>query len=209
MSSRTSRAAAVLALAVALVATGAVWRLVSGAGEASDTTRSVVAAPHAGIWRRLQSGPSATVARRAERRRFRLMRGPVEAMPMSLQTRVKAVLGAPSSARFARTQLAQTHAGGVWVVELEKATCLVQAGSGAAACDSTAGFVRRGIVLGLFEPPTPAGGPPRGFLVLGIAPDWARTVALGVGNRVRRVRVHGNVYELRASKPITFQRLKP
>ena len=87
-------------------------------------------------------------------------------------------------------------------------TCVIQAGQRSLSCDTTAAVVDRGLGVAMFEAPRRSTQMPQRFLVLGVAPDWARAVWLTVGDEAQRVSIRRNAYALRATAPITFKRLE-
>jgi hypothetical protein len=109
---------------------------------------------------------------------------------------------------FGDSQYAQTSGGGVWIVNGRKITCIVQAVRGAVACDTTANFVNRGLLLVVYKVPKSPAGLPRHFLALGVVPDWVQSARLKVGSTTRLVPVRGNAYALHADAPIDLGRLE-
>ncbi|HKT84144.1 MAG TPA: hypothetical protein VJQ84_09950, partial [Solirubrobacterales bacterium] len=82
-------------------------------------------------------------------------------------------------------------------------TCAVKAGSGAVSCLPTTISARAGITLGLDTRATNEGTSPRGFLLIGVAPDWVKTVGVRIsGGPNRTLPVKHNVYSMRAAAPI-------
>lgn len=130
-------------------------------------------------------------------------------MPHQLAAKVRDNLDAPFiGLRFEQAQYARTSAGGIWVVSGLSTTCLVQDKRGAVACTSTEEATRHGLVLGVFNAPERPTEMPKDFLLLGVAPDWAKIACLKTGNRVRRVAIHDNAFALRAQVPILLDCLE-
>lgn len=134
-------------------------------------------------------------------------------MPASLAARTRAsreVTEAGRVLQFDQAQRAYTSAGGVWVLYGQDRMCAVQARGGALTCLATRLAVKQGLVLGLFIAPARPTELPNNFLVLGIAPDWARVARLRIGQReIREIPIRGNAYALRARQPIHLERLEP
>jgi hypothetical protein len=174
------------------------------AGSGGDGAAPTPAFAQGTTWSRLQAVGHADVpvrdARRALRRGFRLWRAPGATPPAALRRKVLATLGAPAGARFEDARYVRTARGGIWVADAGRVTCLIQAARGAVICDATARVARRGLMLGVYS--VAAGGRPKDFLVLGIAPDGAGHARLRVGGRVRRVVVRDNAYAAGAEEPI-------
>ena len=196
-----------LVLAVALAAL--LWLQSSRSSDDAPAPRAAATAAQQPAWQRLQgaagAGASVPASRRALRQSFRALRGPSEPLPPRLQTKVKETLGAPANVRFTSTQELRTSRGTVWIASAGAATCLIQASHGAVSCDATAKVARRGLVLGVYA--TTAAGSAKDFVMLGIAPDWARRARLRVGARTREVAVGGNAYALGAATAIGLDRL--
>jgi hypothetical protein len=130
------------------------------------------------------------------RQSFKLLRTRPEPLPTRLEAKVKATLGAPASLRFENPQYTRSPGGGIWVASAGASTCVIEASHGAVSCNATAKVARRGLMLGVYR--VAADRKPRDFLVLGIAPDWARHVRLRVGAAVRVIAVRDNSYAMGA-----------
>lgn len=133
---------------------------------------------------------------------------PFEALPLRLAKHAESYLEAPrgtfvgAAAQFVRAP--ETEG---WVVKRGAITCLIQAPRGGLVCDSTKSFLKKGIVLGSFDPPTASSGALKNFSVLGVAPDWAEIASLTVGHISHYVTIKDNIYTLRANAPILLDRL--
>jgi hypothetical protein len=111
--------------------------------------------------------------------------------------------------RLESSHLAHTPRGDLWVIAGVTAgrsgSCLIWARSGAISCTSAAEVIRNGMALGVVEPASDPSRAPRGFLILGIAPDWAQAARLQVGvgknARFRLVAVRHNAYAFRSQAP--------
>lgn len=153
-------------------------------------------------WRTLEKGakadPSPAVTRRRMLRNFPIMRGSPERMPLTTAARIRSTIGAPAgSLDLENAQRIQTAAGSsIWIVNGKGSiTCLVQGHHGYFGCTTTADFAAHGLSIGMAEPSKKEGGPPRGFHVLGAAPDWVNVVKVRVGNGTpRNVAVRGGTY---------------
>jgi hypothetical protein len=114
----------------------------------------------------------------------------------------------PGGLQFRAAQYVRTSEGSGWFVSGKNVTCLIQAGKGTVSCDTIASVVDHGLAVVVFRPPRYMGGKLRDFFMLGVAPDWAKTVRVKVGNVTRRVAVHENAYALHAGRPIRLERVE-
>jgi hypothetical protein len=96
----------------------------------------------------------------------------------------------------------------MWLVRGDHISCLVQELEGALQCNTTAEVARHGIVLGVFTQRDRSSHPQSRFVVLGLAPDWAKRVRLLVARRIRIVRIRNNAYAFHAELPIKLMRLE-
>ncbi len=143
---------------------------------------------------------------------YEFLGDPEVELPPDVEVSLRRVVG-PGALRVDSAHFARTSSGGIWIVmgeaSGESVACLVQAGQGAASCSPLAEAARNGLSLGIVEPAKDPGKPPRGFLVLGVAPDWVKLAQLRVGvgkdATVRTVPVRGNAYALRAKAPILVE----
>lgn len=201
--------AAVLLL-VGLV--GGIWYLSARSGEGSAIHPAGAAAPDSGLeelQKKAETGPSPVVSRRGERRAFQIMQGRFERMSPRMKGLIETTFGTRHTGlQLDRAQYARTEDGGIWIVDGKNITCLVQASHGALACGTTAEVVDNGLVLGLYAAPERATESTRRFVVLGIAPDWAKVARLKVGSTIRAVAVRGNSYASHAGTPIRLERLE-
>jgi hypothetical protein len=211
MSPKTFKLAAVTVAVIAV--TGLLVQLATGPSDdpRTDVTarRPPAAAVSSNPWSVAQgpvrSSASLTRSRRALVHAFGFMRGRPERMPSRLRSHVLAVIGAPAGANLEDAQRLRSSTGDMWVVRAGRAACLVRAPKGAVACDTIEDAADRGLILGTVDAP---GGAAQRFLVLGVAPDWARAVRLKVGKHARRISVDKNVYALRGKQPILLDGLE-
>jgi hypothetical protein len=156
---------------------------------------------------------SSGISREVALRRFKLLRSPSEGMPARLTAHTRNILGAfvrHAHLRFDTAQYVSANVGGVWVLNGDNVLCIVQARRGAAGCSSVAFVARQGLDLGVFKAPDRPDELPRSFSLLGIAPNWATTARLRIGeNTIRSVPIRWNVYGFHAHKPIHLIRLEP
>lgn len=148
----------------------------------------------------------------AERRAFEILRGRSEPMPLGVRVVVRSALegrDGSSGLRFDQAQHVRVGQGGIWVLSGKGVVCLVQAALGALQCNLLSEALDQGVSLGILRKTRRgAPGPPRRFVAIGVAPDWATAVLLRVGGATRRVRIRRNVYAMHASEPIWFARLE-
>jgi hypothetical protein len=212
---RTSLAKCLLvALACAF---GIYWLLSNPAGNPTEGQRRFRPMPSlakGAPWDILRENAPRTQSHAADRRAlsrtFSLLRHRPERMPRRLQDKVLTTLGASASdLRLRDAQYAPTVAGGVWTVYGQHIACIVQAPSGNVGCDPLNTATRRGIVLGVGVHQGTAARLPRDFLVVGLAPDWAKAVRVRIGKRkVRTIPIRKNVYSLRAPELVVVERLE-
>jgi hypothetical protein len=149
--------------------------------------------------KKAKAGPSQASARRRQMRSFPIMRSVPEGMPSSMEGHIRVTTGAPPAGLNTRTaQRLHTSDGDVWIVNGRSTTCIVK---GALACTTTADFAAHGLVLGMAKSSKRAGGPPRDFQLLGLAPKWVRAVQVTIGRAMRRIPVRFNAYAMRSDVP--------
>lgn len=143
-------------------------------------------------------------------RAFRFLRGRRESMPRELGSQVAQKLGIrPRALNLATAQFIWAKGQGLWLVGGGRGgICLVQASGGGVACDLVARVAHRGLALGVFDAPSKANARPHNFQLLGIAPDWARSVRLSVAGSPRSTPVRHDVYLFRANAPISVKKLE-
>jgi hypothetical protein len=183
----------ILALgATALVLVG-LWYLISRSDDSADSS------PQGGRSRVAQLGA------------YRALRGPEEKAPSYVEASIRQGLGkSHGSFRAESSHLVHTTAGGIWVVTGRvsggSVGCVVQASRAAVSCAPAVEMARNGLALGIVKHPS---RPPHTFLVLGIAPDWVRTVRAKIGAgtdaAIRAVAVRGNAYAMSAHVPILIE----
>lgn len=157
------------------------------------------------MWEALEEkaigGNSESLTRHRQLRSFPIMRSSPERMPPRIKQHITAVTGAPlESLELETTQRIHRSDGDVWIVNGRNVTCLVH---GALACTTMADFSARGISLGTAKSSKNAGGPPRDFSLLGLAPSWVKEVQIIIGSkeRQRRIPVRHGVYSMRSEVP--------
>lgn len=182
-------------LVVLACAFGIYWYLSDHVGNSADDASQVQ--PYAANHRTLL-------------RNFSLLRQRPERMPRRLQHKVLTTLDASAGGlKLSDAQYAPTVAGGVWVAYGRRIACIVQAPDGNVGCKPLSMATRRGIVLGIGAPPDGAGNLPDHFLVVGLAPDWAKAVRVRVGeSKAQTIPVRKNVYSLQAPELIVVERLE-
>jgi hypothetical protein len=165
-----------------------------------------------GLVRRAAADASQTTEQR-ELRAFSVMRGSSERMPVGTVAHLRSTVGAPPGSFDLRdTQRAHTAHGNLSIVNGQGkgrgVTCIVQRVHGYVGCTTTADFVEHGLALGIAKSPAAFGGNPRSFYVLGVAPDWVKSVEVKMGANARlSVPVRGNAYTTPpASVPVLVER---
>jgi hypothetical protein len=199
---RTMTTAVLVAIAMAAVI------LVRTSGDDAGDRGAAGAAVPTSLWDQIQAAAAGTpvdAARAALRRNLRVARTTSGRMPAALQAKVRASLGVPAGVSFEDAHRLQTSRGALWLTNLRRATCVVQARDGALACDTTAHVARRGLVLNVYA--VTRGGRMHDFVLFGLAPDGTRRARLRVGDHRREVVVRGNAYAAGAAGPIALERL--
>ncbi|MET0604538.1 MAG: hypothetical protein ABW167_21310 [Baekduia sp.] len=192
----------VVALLVAAMAGVVVVRTSGGSGDGAAS-----GAPPTTSWDLLQREAGTAppgAARAALRQAIGAARGTPGRVPQALQKKVLASLGAPADVAFEDAHRIETSHGAVWLTHLRRATCMIRAHDGSLACDATPRVTRKGLLLGVYAV---SRGRPHDFILLGIAPDWARRARLRIDKRTREVAVHDNTYAMAAARPIQLDRL--
>lgn len=95
-----------------------------------------------------------------------------------------------------------TRAGHTWVIRGPAFTCLADERTDSFACGTEGLVKRKGLVLGLFDPPRGAQGRPRNFRVLGLPPQSSRWLIAELGDTRMRVAVQSRPFGLAAERPI-------
>ncbi len=198
------------------VAAACLW-LMLGDGDGSNVSAGAAkgAATRASpMWRNLRSqaaaGALATGTRLSELRTFSVMRGAPEPMPAGTDLHIRSTVGAPSgSFELEDAQRLHTSDGSLTIVNGKGSgrgiTCIVQGSRGYVGCTTTAEFAVHGLALGIAKSPGVPGGHPREFYVLGVAPDWVKSVELRIGaGRTQNVPVRGNAYTTGPAKAPVF-----
>lgn len=165
----------------------------------------------AGPWQKLLESRSGRSSSVALPRAFHALRTKSETLSPGLEVHVEQTLEAPTGALQAdRAQYIESQGEGMWLIgnKTQGVMCLVQASQAAVTCGTSSEVLAHGLALGVFNAPVPPAKVPSEFLILGVAPDWARFVQLRVGKSTPTVRVDRGTYSLRASTPITLLRLR-
>jgi hypothetical protein len=194
-----------LMILVAIAMAGVI--LVRTSGDDVGDGGAAGAAVRTGLWARMQAAAGDAPigeARTELRRAIRVARATPDRMPAALQAKVRASLGIPADVPFEDAHRLATRRGTIWLTDLRRATCIVQARDGALACDTTAHVARRGLVLTVYAVTHDR---PHDFVLFGLAPDGVRRARLHDGDRVRAVAVRGNVYAAGSSRPLALDRL--
>ena len=127
-------------------------------------------------------------------------------MPPGLQSALITALGNRSAGlRFGEAVPVPTRNGRLWLVAGGGITCIVQEQGEALSCLASGAFVKKGLAVGMFKPPSQPDGRPTEFLVLGVAPDRAEKVRLKVAGTMRGISTHQNAYSYEADRPITVE----
>jgi exopolyphosphatase/pppGpp-phosphohydrolase len=109
---------------------------------------------------------------------------------------------------FDRSHLAQMPTGGaLWIVEGGGVICAFRDQFGTSTCQTSVQARKHGLLLEVFRPNEKPGGRPTHFLALGIAPSWARSVAVKIGRIRRKIPVLNHRYALTAKRPIEITQL--
>lgn len=160
------------------------------------------------MWRELEKqalpDPPFEAAKHRQRQNFLILRSPYEQVPANIRTHISRTTGAPESSVDLETgQHIQEAGRDIWIVNARPATCMVEGSDGGVACAPAFDFAMRGLSLGTAMPPSRPDGPPQGFHLLGIAPDWMQAVQVKIGRRkTRSISVQGNAYGMRSAAPI-------
>lgn len=138
--------------------------------------------------------------------RFRVLTGSRHPLPGRLRSPVEDALGRhAASLRFDQAVPVRTAYGRIWMISGKGFACIVRERGGALACSATHALLVKGLAIGAFNPPKRPGGRPTAFLVLGVAPDWAKWALLSVNGRTRRIPIRHNAYSLKADRPIAVK----
>jgi hypothetical protein len=131
--------------------------------------------------------------------------GELKRMPPSLRSASYKTLGRHSGLdlRFrAARQAHPTQRLSFWIVEGDSVVCIFQEAATAVSCAPDADAVRHGVILETGKPDDM----PTHFLMLGIAPCWAKVVHLQVGAKSMTAQVRNSIFILRARQPIKLVR---
>jgi hypothetical protein len=147
----------------------------------------------------------------AIRHEFRIIRGPEEEIPSSIEA---SLAGRGSSQRPFHSEgghLIHTRGGDVWIIPGDSRglplICLAYSGTGAISCAPSRQVVRFGIGIGIVANADHPNQLAPDFMTIGIAPDWVDAVRVRYGDTVRRLSVHSNTYAMRARAPIVVEGL--
>jgi hypothetical protein len=76
------------------------------------------------------------------------------------------------------------------------------------SCENTAAVIDHGLSLGVFTAPQHPTERPHHFLVIGLAPDWAKSAILKIGrSSTRSLSIRKNAYAFHSDFPIFLERL--
>jgi hypothetical protein len=136
--------------------------------------------------------------------------GVAKSMPPEMRRAVGRVMqeAEPLALQFDDARFVNTTIGvGLWVVQGRGVTCLFQAVTGAVSCSPAPSAEKQGLLLGVYKFDPSAQKRPSNFVVLGVAPDWAKVVRATVGRRRIKILIADNAYGYRAEVPIKVQGL--
>jgi hypothetical protein len=137
---------------------------------------------------------------------FASFRGKGREMPRSMHRAVRETIGKgqPLHLDFGNAYLIRMATGvKVWVVRGKSVVCIVRDVKASIACDTSVNAARHGLVLGTYRIGPPPQRKPTQFLMLGIAPDWARAVRIKVRyGPARTVPVSKNAFSFLSKSPI-------
>ena len=174
----------VLAVAVAVV------YAISHSAGAEDQAQATAPTPQAFGSAQLQS--------------FAALRGPTKPVPRSLRPGLRRARNHTVRTLWLETAKYLPVDDGIWVVNGQSETCIVQARGGAVACVPRRILFQTGVALGVVESGPPPERKAREFIVYGFAPDQIKAVDVRVGSKKRLLAVRDNSYSLRASVPIVI-----
>jgi hypothetical protein len=127
-------------------------------------------------------------------------------MPPELRSALTAALDDRGAGlRFGKAIPVPTPHARLWMVDGGGITCIVQERGKALSCIASAVFAKKGLAIGVFDPPSRPDGRLSGFLVLGVAPEWAEKVRLKIEGTVREIPTRQNAYSYEADRPITVE----
>jgi hypothetical protein len=154
---------------------------------------------------------SANAVEAGQQRAFQILRLNEETAPRYIETSVLGAVKDPQAFHIHGSHFVQTAGGGIWVVtganSQTSQTCLIQANTGTTACAPTSVSTRIGLTLGVVRRVSGRAGSARLFLILGIAPDWVRSVKVTtLGGSAHILPVNSNSYSMQASAPILLER---
>lgn len=153
-------------------------------------------------------GPNTAGTRRpAVTNAFRLFSTPAEHMPGAMRSHLARLLSRHSPRHFQPTveQREEVVGGAAWAFVDRGAVCLAQDGIGAVACSKARHARSAGVSLGVFSPPS-GGERPHDFLLIGLAPDGVRRVAITIGKRHQTIDVQNNLFSASGEDPVLIKR---
>jgi hypothetical protein len=182
----------------------------STGGQAVSAGQSADRPPHS-WYAELAERASTSNTLGREKLPFAVLSGPPVTMPERLRQVAQRTLGRGQKRlglHFDTAHHLHTVAGiGIWAVRGAGVTCLFHDQAILAACDTNTSIAHKGLTMVGGRPsPNATHSLPASFLALGIAPDWAKAVRLGViGRRSRVVRISHNTFVFRAAGPISVK----
>ncbi len=203
--------AAALCLAIAAI----VWAIVQDDDppKPANEPTSQTATPHDLQTQLVRRGLEELEGRPSRPMPFAILHTQPERMPQRTRKAIARVLGGTTTfgLQFERAQLTRTTTGdAVWIVEGNAVICLTQASTGATACDTTTATRRHGLTLTVTKPNTNPRATPTDFVMLGLAPDWARSAIVSqrdAPTKTKQIPVTNNTLALRANGPIQVEKL--
>lgn len=136
---------------------------------------------------------------------FSALEPAIGGMPPQLRAEAREVLGspAPMRLRFDEARYGRAPTGvGLWMVPGRGVTCMFRAVSIASTCIATVDAYRYGMLLQTYKVGKAPGIRPSHFVVLGVAPDGAKTVSVKFGERTRTVPIVDNAFRVQAEAQI-------
>lgn len=189
---------ALICVATAAAAVGALWYVLVKNG------------PHhtAGSW----SNRSAVVrVEENQRQAFSVLRRKSEPAPRYVETSVLSGLRKSRSFHVRSSHLVHTRAENIWIVtgitSGSSLTCLVEVITHSVTCIPTSVATRSGLALGAVRRSKGRDKPVRRFLLIGIVPDWIRSVEVSTLDHARHfLPVTHNSYSTEAFVPVLIER---
>jgi hypothetical protein len=153
---------------------------------------------------RIQASPDKRRFGRELAAHFAILRRRPEHVPAAVSGIVESTGFSPRGLKEAH--YAYTRAGGIWVFEEGGVTlCMIEARSGASACNAWRSALAEGIALGTSVSGAHGG---RLYTVVGVAPDWARAARLSIGGSHRRTAIRDDAYSAMATRRIIVTSLE-